>query len=227
MLPQRGACFPIQLRKSLYLVGQRFPKLTAGSFYSFSATSSGPVSAEVSRDVNLLAMIGLVAIDVTAPGERAYRVTPMGLERAQKLEKQADPDAFQFLRRTVAWVRTRSVEQLLQGPDEPVSPASLPPTNPPLFGAGKPRAHLAPQAPGWLSIPETESRRGRTRIMGGRGSPAASPASDLFEPVHHHVQPAGRRGWIGRFDDQDPTVAREVEVGRVARRGEAEASGGK
>ncbi len=129
----KRSLLPIQLRKSLYLVGQRFPKLTAGSFYSFSATSSGPVSAEVSRDVNLLAMIGLVAIDVTAPGERAYRVTPMGLERAQKLEKQADPDAFQFLRRTVAWVRTRSVEQLLQGPDEPASPASLPPTNPSLF----------------------------------------------------------------------------------------------
>jgi hypothetical protein len=126
----------IQIQKSLYLLGQRFPKVTAGAFYSFGATSSGPASAELSRDANLLTMIGLVAIDVSDSGERAYRVTPMGFERAQKLEKQADPDAFLFLRRTVAWVRTRSVDQLLHGPDEPASPASLPPTNPPFLRRG-------------------------------------------------------------------------------------------
>ena len=132
----KRSLLPIQVQRSLHLLGQRFPKLTAEAFYSFRATNSGPASAELARDANLLTMIGLVAIDVIAPGERVYRATPTGLERAQKLEKQADPDAFQFLRRTVAWVRTRSVEQLLQGPDEPASPASLPPTNPSLFRRG-------------------------------------------------------------------------------------------
>jgi len=42
-----------------------------------------------------------------------------------------------------------------------------------------------------------------------------SLAPDLFEPVHHHIQPARRGRWIGPFDDHNPAVAREVEVGRV------------
>ena len=132
----KRSLLPIQLQKTLQLLGQRFTKLTEGAFYSFRETSSGPASTEVSRDVNLLAMIGHVAIDVVDPGERAYRATPNGLVRAQKLEKQADPDAFQFLRSTVAWVRTRSVDQLLHGPAEPASPASLPPTKSPLLRRG-------------------------------------------------------------------------------------------
>jgi hypothetical protein len=129
----KRSLLPIQLQKSLHLLGQRFPKLTAGAFYTFSATTFGQASAEVSRDANLLTIMGLVSIDVIEPGGRAYRVTPKGLERAQELEKRADPEAFQFLRSTVAWVRTRSVDQLLHGPGEPASPAPLPTTNPPLL----------------------------------------------------------------------------------------------
>jgi len=123
----------MQLQKSLYLLGQRFPKLTAGAFYTFRAISSGQFSEEVSRDANLFAMTGLVSIDVLDPGGRAYRVTPKGLERARELEQRADPDAIQYLRHTVAWVRTRSVDQLLHGPVEPASPAPLPTTKPPLL----------------------------------------------------------------------------------------------
>ena len=129
----KRSLLPIQLQKSLYLLGQRFPNLTAGAFYTFRAISSGQFSEEVSRDANLFAMTGLVSIDVLDPGGRAYRVTPKGLERAQELEERADPDAIQFLRRTVAWVRTRTVDQLLHGPVEPASPAPLPTTKPPLL----------------------------------------------------------------------------------------------
>lgn len=133
MATAKRSLLPIQLQKSLYLLGQRFPKLTAGAFYTFRAISTGHSSEEVSRDANLLAMTGLVSIDVIDPGGRAYRVTPKGLEHARELETRADPDAMQFLRRTVAWVRTRSVDQLLHGPVEPASPAPLPTTKPPLL----------------------------------------------------------------------------------------------
>jgi hypothetical protein len=130
MAAARRSLLPIQLQKTLFLLGQKFPRLTAGAFYSFRATSSGPISEEVSRDANLLAMLGLVSIDAIEPGGRGYGLTPKGLERARDLESRADPEAIQFLRRTVAWVRTRSVEQLLNGPAEPESPAP-PPTTPP------------------------------------------------------------------------------------------------
>jgi hypothetical protein len=129
----KRSLLPIQLQKSLYLLGQQFPRLTAGAFYSFRATTSGQFSNEVSRDANLLAMLGLVSSDVLDPGGRRYGLTPKGLERGRELESRADPEAIQFLRRTVAWVRTRSAEQLLNGPAEPATPAPLPATNPALL----------------------------------------------------------------------------------------------
>ena len=131
MATAKRSLLPIQLQKSLYLLGQRFPRLTAGAFYTFREIGSGQFSEEVSRDANLLAMLGLVSTDVIDPGGRGFRLTPTGLERARELENRADPEAIQFLRRTVAWVRTRSVDQLLHGPAEPASPAPLPTTNPP------------------------------------------------------------------------------------------------
>jgi hypothetical protein len=133
MATAKRSLLPIQLQKSLYLLGQKFPRLTAGAFYTFRAISSGQFSEEVSRDANLLAMVGLVSIDVIDPGGRAYRVTPAGLERARELESRSDPEAIQFLRRTVAWVRTRSLDQLLNGPAEPASQAPLPTTDPRLL----------------------------------------------------------------------------------------------
>jgi hypothetical protein len=131
MATAKRTLLPLQLQKSLYLLGQKFPRLTAGAFYAFRAISSGQFSEEVARDANLLAMVGLVSIDVIDPGGRGYRLTPTGLERARELENRADPEAIQFLRRTVAWVRTRSVDQLLNGPLEPASPAPLSATLPP------------------------------------------------------------------------------------------------
>ena len=126
MATAKRTLLPLQLQKSLYLLGQKFPRLTAGAFYAFREISSGQFSEEISRDANLLAMVGLVSIDVIDAGGRGYRVTPTGLERARELENRADPEATQFLRRTVAWVRTRSVDQLLHGPVEPESLAPLP-----------------------------------------------------------------------------------------------------
>jgi hypothetical protein len=125
----KRSLLPIQLQKSLYLLGQKFPRLTAGAFYSFRATTSGQFSNEVSRDANLLAMLGLVSSDIDPAGRR-YGLTPKGVERGRELESRADPEAIQFLRRTVAWVRTRSPEQLLNGAAEPAIEAAPPTADP-------------------------------------------------------------------------------------------------
>jgi hypothetical protein len=122
---------PIQLHKLLFLVGRQFPKLTAGSFYAFGAANGGQLSVEMNRDANLLAMLGVIAIDTTS-GEREYRLTPRGIERARDLESRADPEAIGFLRRTAAWVRTRSVDQLLNGPEPTTAAPPLPPKPLPL-----------------------------------------------------------------------------------------------
>jgi hypothetical protein len=122
---------PIQLHKLLFLVGRQFPKLTAGPFYAFGFANGGQLSVEMNRDANLLAMLGVLAIDTTS-GEREYRLTPRGIERARDLESRADPEAIGFLRRTAAWVRTRSVDQLLNGPEPTAAAPPLAPKPPPL-----------------------------------------------------------------------------------------------
>ena len=125
---------PIQLQRLLALLGREFPKLTPQPFYNFGSISAGQFSLELQREANLLAMVGQLAVDVSDGGTREYRLTPSGLERARKLEGRADPDALAFLRRTAAWVRTRSVDQLLNGPAEPTPAAPAPGPNPPPLG---------------------------------------------------------------------------------------------
>src|SRR5262245_17563677 len=41
------------------------------------------------------------------------------------------------------------------------------------------------------------------------------PPPNLFEPVHRHIQTSRCVRWIGRLDDHDPAVAREIEIGCV------------
>jgi hypothetical protein len=120
---------PIQLHKLLALLGRQFPKLTSQPFYAFGSANGEQLSVEVNRDANLHAMLGVIAID-TASGEREYRLTPRGVERARDLESRADPEALGFLRRMAAWVRTRSVDQLRNGPAEPTTEAPPPSPKP-------------------------------------------------------------------------------------------------
>lgn len=112
---------PIQLQKSLHLLGQRSPELTRTGFYEFQPVGSGEFSEQVYADVDSLSKNGLVSIRFSErDGSRIYRLTPAGAERAKKLEKHVRPDLIQFLRKTVSWVSTRSVDQLLRGSVEKI-----------------------------------------------------------------------------------------------------------
>jgi hypothetical protein len=112
---------PIQLQRSLYLLGERSAELNRSGFYRFQPVGSGEFSEQVYADVDLLSKDGLVSIRFSErDGARIYRLTPAGAERAKKLEKLARPELIQFLRRTVSWVSTRSVDQLLRGSIEKV-----------------------------------------------------------------------------------------------------------
>jgi DNA-binding PadR family transcriptional regulator len=95
--------------------------LTRTGFYEFQPVASGEFSAQVYADVDSLSKDGLVSIHFSErEGSRIYRVTPAGAERARKLEKHVRPDLIELLRKTVAWVSTRSVDQLLRGSVEKV-----------------------------------------------------------------------------------------------------------
>jgi hypothetical protein len=120
---------PIQLQRTLYLLGERFPKLAAGGFYEFRPISSGDYySEQIYRDAEALSQ-GLVAIGSSErDGRREYRVTPAGAGRARALAKHVRPALLHELHTLAAWERTRSVDQLGRGssataPAEPSDPS--------------------------------------------------------------------------------------------------------
>lgn len=110
---------PIQLQKSLFLLGQRFPELGEVGFYQFRPVGRGDFSEQIYLDANAFSKKGLVSIRFSeSDANRLYRLTPAGAERAKKLEKELRPGLSQSLRSLVSWVKTRSVDQLLRGSTE-------------------------------------------------------------------------------------------------------------
>ena len=104
---------PIQLQKTLFLFGQRFPELEAAGFYTFRPVAGGDFSEEIYTDANALSTRGLVSIRFAdGEGIRRYRLTPAGVERAKELEKQVPAALHQSLRSLASWVKKRSIDQL-------------------------------------------------------------------------------------------------------------------
>jgi hypothetical protein len=119
---------PVQLQKSLFLLGQKFPELRETGFYEFRPVGGGDFSEQIYTDADSLAKKGLIAIRSSErDGSRQYRLTSAGVKRAKKLEEQVRPALGQSLRKLVSWVNTRSMDQLLRGSADasgPISPDS-------------------------------------------------------------------------------------------------------
>src|SRR5215207_6994355 len=81
---------PVQLQKSLFLLGKSMPEEEGGSFYNFIAYNYGPFDAAIYQDAELLADQGFISID-RPHGQRwsEYRATQSGLELAQKVRIEA------------------------------------------------------------------------------------------------------------------------------------------
>jgi hypothetical protein len=116
---ERGL-LPIQLQKTVYLLGQRYPGLVGGSFYEFRLVASGHFSEDVYVDAEALGGEGLVSIECSEDsGTRAYRATPAGIERARTLQRSLRPEVVDFLKTVVDWASTRTLEQLRRASIDP------------------------------------------------------------------------------------------------------------
>jgi hypothetical protein len=120
---------PIQLQKSLFLLGQRFPELKATGFYEFRPVGGGDFSEQIYTDAEALGKKDLISVRFSdGAGGREYRLTPAGARRARKLEEQLRPELRQALRKLVSWVTTRTMDQLLRGSRDatgPIRPGSI------------------------------------------------------------------------------------------------------
>jgi uncharacterized protein YwgA len=105
---------PVQLQKSLFLLGQELREQVGNDFYEFSAYNYGPFSKLVYQDAEALACEGLVCVERPAGSYATYRITPKGAARARQLTSDESTPAVEYLRIVVEWAQSLSFSELVR-----------------------------------------------------------------------------------------------------------------
>ena len=106
---------PVQLQKTLFVLGQEQSHAVGADYYHFSAYDYGPFDRAVYDDAEDLAQAGFVVIAI--PPEQSWRqfiATAPGCERAQGLRRAADAEVTDFLDRLVSWVSRQPFQKLVR-----------------------------------------------------------------------------------------------------------------
>jgi DNA-binding PadR family transcriptional regulator len=106
---------PVQLQKSLFLLGKELPGEVGADFFKFKPYHFGPFSATIYQDAERLEAAGLVRIDREEPGRSwaLYMATQAGLDVAAAVAKTKSQRAVQYLRAAVQWARGLSFTELV------------------------------------------------------------------------------------------------------------------
>lgn len=105
---------PLQLQKSLFLVGYDLAKLVGSDFYNFRPFDYGPFDATVYRDAEEQAAQGLVTIRSHPKTKRVFSLTMKGMARARALEPGLPTEAARHCRYIVQWTQSQTFQELTQ-----------------------------------------------------------------------------------------------------------------
>lgn len=112
--PDRGLT-PVQLQKTLFLLGTRRPKDVGHDYYSFQPYHYGPFDAAVFHDADALAADGEIVIEGGSGATlRRYVLTKAGSEAATQAEDVAPKGAVSYLTSVVAWAQSLSFNELVR-----------------------------------------------------------------------------------------------------------------
>ncbi len=177
---------PLQLQKSLFLVGYDLAKLVRPDFYTFRPFDYGPFDATVYRDAEAQAAQGLVTIRSHPVTKRVFSLTTTGVTRARVLEPELPADAVHHCRYIVQWAQSQTFQELTHAIYE-------------RFPAYAERSVL----PGAHTIARAAKRRPRQRR--GRWTAALTGVARLLDfGTTLHTRPAARRR-AARLRDQRPS----------------------
>jgi hypothetical protein len=90
------------------------PALQCNDFYDFSPSEYGPFSAAVDGDIEELAKVGVVLVSDDAWPARHFVLTPQGYDVTRPLMASVQPEAARCLTKTVAWVTSFGIRDLLR-----------------------------------------------------------------------------------------------------------------
>lgn len=106
---------PVQLQKSLFLIGQRGRQHVGADFYNFVPHNYGPFSHAVYSDADRLAADGFISKERRDGNTFAsFAITPLGKVLANELRLRLAEGGDQFLDQTVAWVKSLGFRDLVQ-----------------------------------------------------------------------------------------------------------------
>lgn len=106
---------PVQLMKSVFLIGKSGLPDLPSDFYPFFAYDYGPFHPDVYRDTEILISEGLV-LEVREADRNwpKYAISQTGLQRASALRGQVAREFSEHINTVVTWVESRTFNQLLQ-----------------------------------------------------------------------------------------------------------------
>jgi uncharacterized protein YwgA len=107
---------PLQLQKSLFIVGQsKLPGLPS-DFYDFYAYNYGPFCEEIYHDTDTLVEEGMVFnIPVAGQSWSKYVITPKGQTRSEEIRKgKNNIGLVEYINETVQWVKSLNFSALLR-----------------------------------------------------------------------------------------------------------------
>jgi hypothetical protein len=105
---------PVQLQKSLFLLGENVRPALPEDFYVFAPYNYGPFCQDIYQDVELLASEGLVTITRDPQyGYALYAATPQGVTQGQTQWQKLEERYQQYAKSVVDWVLPLSFSQLV------------------------------------------------------------------------------------------------------------------
>jgi hypothetical protein len=105
---------PVQLQKSLFLVGEKLRKNVGRDFYEFVPYHYGPFSSDIYDDALILADEGLLKIRRSPNGKwTTYSITAKGKKQAKLVADNLPEKASTYIRRLMQWVVGLTFRQLV------------------------------------------------------------------------------------------------------------------
>jgi uncharacterized protein len=109
-----GALTPVQIQKTMFLLGESYRPLVASDFYNFRPYNYGPFDADVYRDLDQLVADGLAIKQHRSGATREYMITESGTRKAQELKRRVPAAVTEYLSATASWARRLTFSQLVR-----------------------------------------------------------------------------------------------------------------
>jgi uncharacterized protein YwgA len=110
----RRGLSPVQLQKSLFLLGKELSSEVGEQFYQFTPHNYGPFDRTIYTDASELAEQGLIRIAEADGGFKEYMPTDVGLQCATLMKHAASTRALDYLNEIVRWAQDLSFSALVR-----------------------------------------------------------------------------------------------------------------